>query len=168
MINWKNLFLLFSLAVNIAAAATLAYFWGRHDEMRRLPALLQRPDRTVNSSAPLWKTMGLRHSQREELAKLRAPFNERMRSLRLQLQANRHRLMQLLLMNPTAADSIQFLLRQMAEDQTQLDRSTVEHLLKLRPHLDERQWRLMVQALDRERHPSRGMRRPGPFKRIEP
>lgn len=167
MSNWKNLFLLFSLAVNIAAASTLAYFWGRHDGMRRLPALLQRPDRTANSSAPLWKTMGLRDPQREELAKLRAPFNEQMRPLRSQLQAKRHRLMRLLLTNPTAQDSIKILLNQIAEDQTQLDRSTVEHLIKLRPHLDERQWRLMVEALDREKHSGRGMRRPGPLKRME-
>ncbi|HPN33416.1 MAG TPA: hypothetical protein PK843_02820 [bacterium] len=167
MSNWKNLFLLFSLAVNIAAAATLVYFWGRHAEVRRLPALLQRPDRTGNPSAPLWKTLGLQHPQREELARLRAPFNERMRPLRLQLQARRHQLMQLLLTNPTAEDSLQIILRQMAEDQIQLDRSTVEHLLKLRPHLDERQWRLMVEALDRERHSGRGLRRPSPIKRME-
>ncbi len=38
----------------------------------------------------------------------------------------------------TAQDSIQIFLRQIAEDQTQLDRSTVEHLVTLRPHLDER------------------------------
>jgi len=167
MSNWKNLLLLFSLAINIAAAATLAYLWGRHDGMRRPPALLQRPDRPANPSAPLWKTMGLLDLQREELAKLRAPFNEQMRPLRSQLQAKRQRLMRILLTNPTAQDSIQILLRQIAEDQTQLDRSTVEHLVTLRPHLDERQWRLMVEALDRERHSGRGMRRPGPFKKME-
>jgi len=111
--------------------------------------------------------MGLLDLQREELAKLRAPFNEQMRPLRSQLQAKRQRLMRLLLTNPTAQDSIQILLRQIAEDQTQLDRSTVEHLVTLRPHLDERQWRLMVEALDRERHSGRGMRRPGPFKKME-
>jgi hypothetical protein len=166
MTSWKNLLLLFSITINIAVVATLFYFWGRHDGMRRLPALLQRPDRDVTPPGPLWKTMGLQEPQKRELEKLRAPFNAQMDQIVGNMEQNRRRLMEVMLAHPASQDSIKSLLLRLAENQSQLDRQTVEHLLALRPFLDERQWRMMLMAMARENRQAREMRPYKPFKRF--
>ena len=165
MTNWKNLLLLFSLAINIAAAATLVYLWDRTDEARRLPLLLHRPNRDAVPPGPLWRAMDLQESQKRELARFRAPFNERIRRLRFEMDENRRRLMQVLLTKPTEQDSITSLLHQLAKDQAQLDQATIEHLLTLRPYLDERQWRMLLYSLHRDKREGREPKQRNPLKR---
>ena len=165
MTNWKNLLLLFSLAVNLAAVATMFYFWGRFDHMRRLPAVLQRPDRGAPSSAPLWRRLELQESQRQALQKFRAPYNEQLRHQRQRIEESRRRLMETLQNQPTAQDSITYLLARLAEDQAQLEKATVEHLLTLRPLLDERQWQIMLMSFNRDRRAGREL---GPMNPARP
>jgi Spy/CpxP family protein refolding chaperone len=165
MTNWKNLLLLFSITVNLAAVASLFYFWGRFDHMRRLPAVLQRPDRGAPSAGPLWRRLELQEPQRQALQKFRAPYNEQIRQQRQRIEESRRRLMEILQTQPGAQDSIKYLLARVAEDQAVMEKMTVEHLLALRPLLDERQWRIMLMSFNRDRRAGREL---GPMNSTRP
>ncbi len=156
--NKLKMILLFSLAVNVAVAATLLFFWGRYDGMRRAPALLQRPDRSVRPLRPLWRTLDLDPPQKRELAKLRGPFDDKMERLRFELEKNRRQLMETLMTRPAAQDSIKSLVQRLAAVQTELDAGTIDHLLSMRPFLNDRQWRMMLAAFIRDNHEAREMK----------
>lgn len=156
MNKWK-IVLLFSLAVNVAVAVTLVYFWDRYDGMQRFPALLQRPDRNARPLRPLWRSMALDAAQKQELARLRLPFDRKIDRLRFELDRNRRHLMDTMLSQPAAQDSIKILVQRLAVIQTELDASTVDHLLTMRPFLNDRQWRILLTAFARENREPRAM-----------
>lgn len=153
MTNWKNLLLLFSLTLNIAVLGTLLYFWGRHDGPP--PADpgpgMERPE----PFPPAWRNMDLREQQRRDLMMLRAPFHKQMMEMRRNLDMDRQKLLQLMLAQPAVPDSIERMLGKISEQQIRLDRMTVDHLLAIRPHLDEKQWRFMLDQLVRDRRDAR-------------
>jgi hypothetical protein len=153
MTNWKNLLLLFSLTLNIAVLGTLLYFWGYHDgppPVNPGPGM-ERPE----PFPPAWGNMDLREHQRRELMMLRAPFHKQMMEMRRNLDMDRQKLLQLMLAQPAVPDSIERMLGKISEKQIRLDRMTVDHLLAIRPHLDEKQWRVMLDQLVRDRREAR-------------
>jgi hypothetical protein len=60
-----------------------------------------------------------------------------------------------MLAQPAVPDSIERMLGKISEKQIRLDRMTVDHLLAIRPHLDEKQWRVMLDQLVRDRREAR-------------
>lgn len=154
MNKWKNLLLLFSVTLNIAVVGTLLFYWGRPDH--RPPA--DPPGPEMERSAPFppaWNNLDLRDQQRHELMRLRRPFHRQMTEMRRNLDMDRQKLLQLMLAQPAVPDSIERMLSNISEQQIRLDRLTVEHLLAIRPHLDERQWRFMLNQLIRDRREAR-------------
>lgn len=160
--SWMTVLLVFSLTVNLAAVATLVYFWRQYD--RPAPSMLPSPAGEPSyRQNPPWQKLNLPHEKKREIVELRRRFQHRILDLRMSVEDSRRQVMQQMLQQTIDNDSLNASIDRLADKQIEMEKMTVSHLLEMRSHLTDEQWQTLLRSLERER---RGMQRP-PFARRE-
>ncbi len=158
--RWMTVLLIFSLAVNIAAVATLTYFW-RQNQLPAVPPPPGMARQPLERPLPPWRNLDLPPASRKELFELRRQFHAQIVELRRAADESRWQLMHQLMQPNIDKDSLNASLQTLTAKQMEMERMTVNHLLELRSHLTNEQWQMLLRSMERER---RGMQR-SPFAR---
>lgn len=164
MNKWLVVLLIFSLAVNLAAVGTLLYLT-RHagpPEMRPGGPVEWPADARGNHPRPGGQGLGIPGAMKPEVEKLRQEFMAGLQPLSESLRQSRQRLVRLMDKQPAATDSIAIVLQKINQLQGEMEKRTVDHLLTIRPYLEEKQWQNLTRILQERMREFRPMRPDGP------
>jgi hypothetical protein len=164
MNKWLVVLLVFSLAVNIAAVGTLVYFAQREGPPRMGPGgpMNRPPHFEGDEPIPGGRGPGMPGEMHPEVKKLAKSYQDDLRPLSRELQMTRQHLMRLMDKKPALPDSIDIMLFRMNKLQGEMEKLTVQHLVAIRPFLEEEQWRNLTRMLQDRMQEPRMMRLGGP------
>ncbi|HOH08285.1 MAG TPA: periplasmic heavy metal sensor [bacterium] len=166
MNKWLVALLVFSLAVNLAVVGTLIYFTQRPEMAHRGAGGPVAPPGAPQGMPPrpgdegVWP--GGRTEPNPKMEKLRLAYHEQLQPLHgsmLQLQQD---LIRLIEKKPAPADSIELILQRMTGLRGEMEKLTVQHLLAIRPYLEEEEWRHLTRMLQNRMREPRPARPEGP------
>ena len=164
MNKWLVVLLIFSLAVNLAAVGTMIYFTQRQGppgiDPSSPPGL---PWFRAEGAPPIDQDgrrpgPGMRKAPNPAVEKLRIAHHEKLQPLVDELQKARQTLLRLVESSPANRDSIDVVLHRVSTLQNEMEKLTVEHLIALRPLMDEEQWRNLTHMLQNRMRSGRPMR----------
>jgi hypothetical protein len=164
MNKWLIALLVFSLAVNLAAVGTIIYFAQRPGLPGPFPRMLMEPPGPPDGdqNRPGDRGSGIAAENRQEVRRLRKAYQQSLEPLAREAQQTRQNLMRLIAHNPAASDSIDVMLLKMNKLQGEMEKATVQHLIAMRPFLDEKQWQNLTHMLDNRMREPWPMRPNGP------
>jgi len=147
--KWLVVFLIFSLAVNLAVVGTLLYFTRHPSPPVMMPeGPMGRPGIRENGEPrPDGPGADLPGRMPPEVEKLRESFIAGLRPLSRDLQQSRQQLVRMMDRQPAAADSIAIVLQKINTLQGEMEKLTVDHLMAIRPYLEKSQWQNLTRIL---------------------
>ena len=144
--KWTLLALLFSVAVNIAVAGTLFFFWRQHGERRMLIQSFQG----TSSDHQVIRFEVPPHIA-NEIDSLRQRYHERLTAIRNAIHSDRKSIINQLLKEPVNRDSINVMVETLTNKQIDAEHLTIEHLLEIKPLLPPEEWKFFIQDLEPRR-----------------
>ncbi len=153
--RWILLALIFSLTVNLVAVGTLGFFW------LSKPKKPPRQPRWTSEARPRF------HPEAdEEVAKMTREYFERAHKEKMALRTTRLQLVELLREESPDTNKIMAAIDELARHQTELERITVRHILRLKPHLGRERLDFLIRMFEQRamehRGTVRGPKEPGP------
>ena len=155
--RWILTALVFSMAINVAVLGTLVYYWTHQDKRE-----YTRPD--FREPHPSKFDFGLNEEKRDRMRSAMKEYRLQILPISDSLRVRRQALIQIMLSGRTDQQVLDNILAELAAFQIELDRTTINHLMKMRTILDPDEWQHLVQAIE-NRMPHYGKRpfgdRPG-------
>lgn len=149
MNRWLVLLLIFSIALNLAVVGTFVFFKSRMDkrrpddgrarfeqQMRRMRGMMDI-DSTVNDE------------NRAQIRQLRMNYIAQANTLRSEISWYQDQLTALLLAEPVNKDSVDVMVKRIAERHMQIESLTVRHLIAIKPLIPPEKWQRFIESRGR-------------------
>jgi hypothetical protein len=144
--KWTLFALLFSVAVNIAVVGTLVFFW-RHNANTRQEINIEQFDELENNALVWFHSPDSHPHAGSQMDSLRKLYQQELFTIEGEIGASRNKIVQILLSDPIDSTQLDNEISRLAQEQTHVERLTINHLLDIKPLLPENEWRIFLNDL---------------------
>ena len=144
--KWTLVALLFSVTVNVAVVGTLLYFW-RHDTSHGREINIERIDAFKDKELVWFHSPDMPPHAEGRMDSLRRFYHKELQEIEGDIESSRHKIVQILLEDPIDNNRLDTLIFQLANEQTKVERLTIDHLIAIKPMLPQEEWRLFLNDL---------------------
>ena len=139
--------LLFSVAVNIAVAGTMIFFW-RHKQPAPMELNIERVRQLDDSDLVWFHRPDIPAPVSDVIDSLRQRYHIELQALENKVDAGRQEIVRILLKTPVDEALLDNSIARLADSQQKAEQLTINHLLAIKPLLPENEWRLFLNDLE--------------------
>lgn len=148
MNRWLVILLIFSIALNLAVAGTFVFFKSRMEKGRRMrPPVYEQQMRRMRGMVDFDSTVNA--GDRAKIRQLRMNYLAQANALRSEISWYQDQLTALLLAEPVNKDSVDAMVKRIAERHMQIESLTVQHLIAIKPLIHPENWQRFIESRGR-------------------
>jgi hypothetical protein len=144
--KWHIIALLFSVTVNVAVVGTMIYFW-QHSKPNRLE--IMRYDRAPQEPMMWFHDSTMPPPVAHKIDSMRSNYREQLAKIQTEIAQQRHCVVLMLQQEPVDRDSLDKMIKDVAENQVRAERLTIDHLLSIKPLVPAERWQFFIRDIEK-------------------